>query len=115
MPAGELHIQLSVNFPDNRKVRALIRYGREARPARERITLVTKSAASATMGTSNRKNCWPLVSAKPRKGISFWEANEKLPKAGAGKSRPCGPPVRPVAFLKIYCPMNTRDSETMPI
>lgn len=35
MPAGELHIQLSVNFPDNRKVRALIRYGREARPARD--------------------------------------------------------------------------------
>jgi hypothetical protein len=35
MRPGELHIQLSVNFPDNRKVRALNRYGREARPTRD--------------------------------------------------------------------------------
>lgn len=35
MPAGELHLQLSVNFPDNRKVRALVRYGRDARAIRD--------------------------------------------------------------------------------
>jgi len=35
MPAGELHLQLAVNFPDNRKVRALVRYGREARAIRD--------------------------------------------------------------------------------
>lgn len=35
MPAGELHLQLAVNFPDNRKVRKLNRYGREVRALRD--------------------------------------------------------------------------------
>ena len=35
MPAGELHLQLAVNFPDNRKVRRLNRFGREVRPLRD--------------------------------------------------------------------------------
>ena len=35
MPAGELHVQLAVNFPDNRKVRKLNRYGREVRALRD--------------------------------------------------------------------------------
>ena len=35
MPAGELHLQLAVNFPDNRKVRKLNRFGREVRPLRD--------------------------------------------------------------------------------
>jgi hypothetical protein len=35
MPAGELHIQLAVNFPNNPKVRALARYGRDARAIRD--------------------------------------------------------------------------------
>lgn len=35
MPAGELHLQLAVNFPGNRKVRALVRYGREVRALRD--------------------------------------------------------------------------------
>lgn len=35
MPAGELHLQLAVNFPDNRKVRKLIRHGREVRVLRD--------------------------------------------------------------------------------
>ena len=35
MPTGELYVQLSVNFPDNRKVRALNRFGREVRAARD--------------------------------------------------------------------------------
>jgi hypothetical protein len=35
VPAGELHLQLAVNFPDNRKVRKLNRYGREVRALRD--------------------------------------------------------------------------------
>lgn len=35
MATGELHLQLSVNFPDNRKVRALVRYGRDVRALRD--------------------------------------------------------------------------------
>lgn len=35
MPAGELHLQLAVNFADNRKVRKLIRHGREVRALRD--------------------------------------------------------------------------------
>lgn len=35
MPAGELHLQLSVRFPDNRKVRSLKRFGRDARAVRD--------------------------------------------------------------------------------
>jgi hypothetical protein len=35
MPAGELHLQLAVNFPRNRKVRALVRFGRHARALRD--------------------------------------------------------------------------------
>jgi hypothetical protein len=35
MPAGELHLQLAVNFPDNPKVRKLIRHGREVRALRD--------------------------------------------------------------------------------
>jgi hypothetical protein len=35
MPAGEIYVPLSVNFANNAKVRALKRYGKEARPARD--------------------------------------------------------------------------------
>jgi hypothetical protein len=35
LPAGELHLQLAVNFADNRKVRKLIRHGREVRALRD--------------------------------------------------------------------------------
>jgi hypothetical protein len=35
MPAGELHLQLAVNFADNRKVRKLNRYGRDVRALRD--------------------------------------------------------------------------------
>jgi hypothetical protein len=35
MPSGEIYVQLSVHFPNNRKVRALDRFKREARPARD--------------------------------------------------------------------------------
>jgi hypothetical protein len=35
VPAGELHLQLAVNFPDNPKVRKLIRHGREVRALRD--------------------------------------------------------------------------------
>ena len=35
MPAGELHLQLAVNFPDNPKVRKLNRFGREVRVLRD--------------------------------------------------------------------------------
>jgi hypothetical protein len=35
LPAGEIYVPLSVDFPDNPKVRALARYGREARAARD--------------------------------------------------------------------------------
>jgi hypothetical protein len=35
VPAGELHLQLAVNFPDNPKVRKLNRYGREVRALRD--------------------------------------------------------------------------------
>lgn len=35
MPTGELHVQLAVTFPDNRKVRRLVRFGRDARALRD--------------------------------------------------------------------------------
>ncbi len=35
MAHGEIYLQLSVRFPDDAKVRALARYGRNARPARD--------------------------------------------------------------------------------
>ena len=35
MPAGEIHLQLAVNFADNPKVRSLIRFGREVRALRD--------------------------------------------------------------------------------
>lgn len=35
MPAGEIHLQLAVNFPGSRKVRALVRYGRDVRALRD--------------------------------------------------------------------------------
>lgn len=36
MPAGEIHLQLAVNFPSNRKVRSLgVRYGRDVRALRD--------------------------------------------------------------------------------
>jgi hypothetical protein len=35
MPAGELHIQLAVNFPNNPKVRSLVRHGRDVRALRD--------------------------------------------------------------------------------
>ena len=35
MPAGEIYLPLAADFADNPKVRALMRYGREARPARD--------------------------------------------------------------------------------
>lgn len=38
MPTGEIYVQLSVHFPDNRKVRALARFRREARAARDLYT-----------------------------------------------------------------------------
>lgn len=35
MARGEIHVQLTVNFPEDAKVRALVRFGRDARPCRD--------------------------------------------------------------------------------